>query len=51
LPWAAIRAVVDNIKNSPIRTFDGKTALEMIQAGRTGDVVAYLESLSAGWVG
>jgi hypothetical protein len=45
------RAVVENIKNSPIRSFDGKTALEMIEAGRTDDVIAYLESLSAGWVG
>jgi len=44
------RVVVENIKNSPIRPFDGKPALEMIEVGRTGDVVAYLESLSAGWV-
>lgn len=36
------RAVADNIKNSPIRPFDGKTALEMIEAGRTGGVAAYL---------
>lgn len=45
------RTAVANIKDSPIRSFEGKTALEMIAADRTDDVVAYLESLSAGWVG
>jgi len=40
-----------NVKNSPIRSFEYKTALEMIEAGRTEDVVAYLRSLSAGYVG
>lgn len=45
------RTAVANIKDSPIRSFEGKTALEMIAADRTDDVVAYLKSLSAGWVG
>jgi len=43
----APRTAVANIKDSPIRSFEGKTALEMIAADRTDDVVAYLESLSA----
>jgi hypothetical protein len=43
----SLRAIAD----VPIRPFDGRTALEMIEAGRTEDVVAYLQSLSAGWVG
>lgn len=45
------RTSVAKIKDSSIRSFEGKTALEMIAADRTDDVVAYLESLSAGWVG
>ncbi|MGH8182693.1 MAG: hypothetical protein ACREPH_03435 [Rhodanobacteraceae bacterium] len=40
-----------NIENYPIRSFDRKTALEMVEDGRTDDVVAYLQSLSAGYVG
>ena len=40
-----------HIRNSPIRSFEYKTALEMIEAGRTNDVVDYLQSLSAGFVG
>ncbi len=39
------------LKNSPIRSFGYKTALELIEAGRTDDVVGYLKSLSAGYVG
>lgn len=39
------------LKNSPIRSFGYKTALELIEAGRTDDLVGYLESLSAGYVG
>jgi hypothetical protein len=45
------RTAVEHIQNSPIRPFEGKTALAMIRDGRTDDVVAYLESLSAGYVG
>jgi len=40
-----------HVKNFPIRSFEYKTALEMIEAGRSDDVVGYLESLSAGYVG
>lgn len=40
-----------HVKNSPIRSFEYKTALEMIEGGRADDVVAYLQSLSAGYVG
>jgi len=40
-----------NIKNYPIRSFESKTALDMVEEGRTDDVVAYLQSLSAGYVG
>lgn len=40
-----------HVKNYPIRSFEYKTALEMVEAGRTDDVVAYLRSFSAGYVG
>ena len=46
-PTTALR----NIKDSPIRSFENKTALDMVEEGRTDDVVAYLRSLSAGYVG
>jgi len=55
--WAAIdlgndpKTALYHVKNSPIRSFENKTAWEMIAAGRTDDVVAYLRSLSAGYVG
>jgi len=45
------QSIIDGIRNSPIRSFDGKTALEMIAAGRTADVVDYVGSISAGYVG
>lgn len=46
-PTTALR----NIKNYAIRSFDRKTALDMVEEGRTDDVVAYLQLLSAGYVG
>lgn len=46
-PTTALR----NIKDHPIRSFESKTALDMVKEGRTDDVVAYLQSLSAGYVG
>ena len=46
-PTTALR----NIKDYPIRSFESKTALDMVEEGRTNDVVAYLQSLSAGYVG
>lgn len=42
---------MDTIATAPIRSFDGKTALELVEAGRTDDVVYYLQSFSVGWVG
>ena len=37
--------------NEPLSVFRQKTAWELIKAGRTEDVVAYLHSCSAGFVG
>lgn len=37
--------------NEPLSTFRQKTAWELIEAGRTEDVLAYLHSHSAGFVG
>jgi len=45
------KAALNHVRNLPISAFENKTAWEMIQAGRTNDVVAYLRSLSAGYVG
>lgn len=39
------------LKNCPLQDFDGKTALELVGAGRAGDVVAYFESFESGFVG
>lgn len=38
-------------KNAPIAALDYKTALQLVEAGRTEDVVGYLRSVSAGFVG
>ena len=46
-PTTALR----DIENYPVRSFGSKTALGMVEDGRTDDVVAYLQSLSAGYVG
>lgn len=45
------QTAIYHVKNSPIRSFDNKTALELVEAGRADDVVGYLQSLSAGYVG
>src|SRR5690242_18781299 len=45
------QSIIDGIRNSPIRSFDGRTVLEMIAAGRTADVIDYVRSISAGYVG
>lgn len=37
--------------NEPLAAFRRKTAWELIEAGRTDDVLAYLHSFSAGFVG
>lgn len=39
------------IRNEPLRPFDRKTADQLVQEGRTDDVVAYLESLAGGAAG
>jgi uncharacterized protein (DUF2384 family) len=35
----------------PLATFGGKTPLQLIDEGRTDDVVGYLESIQSGFVG
>lgn len=45
------QTAIYHVKSSPIRSFDNKTALELVEAGRADDVVGYLQSLSAGYVG
>lgn len=39
------------LRNHPIDTFGGKTATEMIDEDRADDVIAYLGSVSSGFVG
>jgi len=39
------------IRNHPIPAFAHKTAWELIGEGRTNDVIAYLDSISDGFVG
>lgn len=37
--------------SQPLATFGGKTPLQLIDEGRTDDVVGYLESIQSGFVG
>ncbi len=39
------------LKNEPIPAFRHKTLLQLVQEGRAGDVIDYLESISAGFTG
>jgi DNA-binding XRE family transcriptional regulator len=39
------------IKNEPIAAFGHKTLMQLVQAGRTDDAIAYLESIGSGYVG
>lgn len=39
------------LKNCPLQDFDGSTALGLVEAGRTDDAVAYLESFHSGFAG
>jgi len=39
------------VKNEPIAAFRHRTLLQLVQDGRTEDAIAYLESVSAGFVG
>jgi hypothetical protein len=37
--------------NEPLTTFRGKSALELVAAGRINDVLTYLASIESGFVG
>ncbi|SEK86610.1 DUF2384 domain-containing protein [Halomonas daqiaonensis] len=37
--------------NEPIDVFDHQTAEQMVSAGRADDLLRYLRSLEAGWLG
>jgi len=50
-PDADDKEVAFFLQNYPLIDFGRKTALELIEAGRTDDVVSYLESFRAGFVG
>ncbi len=39
------------LRNEPLRAFDGRTAEELVRAGRAEDVISYLQSLAAGAAG
>lgn len=39
------------LRNEPLRAFGYKTADALVQAGRTEDVIAYMESLAGGAAG
>jgi hypothetical protein len=39
------------VKNEPIPAFRHKTLLQLVREGRTEDAIAYLESISTGFVG
>lgn len=39
------------IKNEPIPTFGHKTLMQLVDDGRVEDAIAYLESVSSGYVG
>lgn len=42
---------IARLLNEPLSVFRQKTAWELIEAGRTDDVLAYLNSYSAGFLG
>ena len=39
------------VKNEPIPSFEHKTLLQLVSAGRADDAVRYLESVASGFVG
>lgn len=47
----SLAVVLNLVEHYPIPSFGNKTALGLIEAGRADDVIAYLQSLSGGWVG
>ena len=38
-------------RNEPVAAFRHKTALDLVREGRTEDVISYLDSISAGFLG
>ena len=46
-----ITRVVFHLKNTPLATFGQRTLLEVLQAGRVEDAIAYLESVLSGAAG
>jgi hypothetical protein len=42
---------LDWFRNTPLSCFDGRTAYQLVRDGRTEDVLRYLASLEAAWVG
>ena len=38
-------------RNEPVPAFRHKTAIDLIREGRTEDVISYLDSISAGFIG
>lgn len=50
-PDADDKEIAYLLKNYPLGDFGQKTPIELIEAGRTDDVVGYLESFRAGFVG
>lgn len=43
--------VLSLFKTEPIPAFGHQTLMQLVEAGRTDDVMAYLESVSAGYTG
>lgn len=39
------------LRNEPLRAFEGRTAEELLRAGRADDVIGYLQSLAGGAAG
>jgi len=42
---------VNWLRDEPVQTFRGFTALELVSQGRVGTVITYLESIASGFVG
>jgi len=42
---------VNWLRDEPVQTFRGSTALELVSQGRVGTVITYLDSIASGFVG
>lgn len=42
---------VNWLRDEPVQTFRGSTALELVSEGRVGTVITYLDSIASGFVG